>query len=163
MCTTRLREIFFFVSLSNRLRTGVAAADAYAEQRFGFYRRTASAAAAQNESQFVIRSDNSRSPQPRGKGSQIYNAKQRAGSLETCGFKLSFWVLLGLRPKVPRARKREIPSRSQARNPLSLRRETHFNPLLTLKIDFTTLICNKSRRIEEYHAKGNFHQRRAGE
>ena len=46
---------------------------------------------------------------------------------------------------------------------LSLRRAKYFNSLLTLKSDFTTLICTKSRRIEEYHAKGNFHQRRTGE
>ena len=31
---------------------------------------------------------------------------RRAGSLETCGFKQRFWSLLGLRPKVPRARGR---------------------------------------------------------
>ena len=30
----------------------------------------------------------------------------RAGSLETCGFKQRFWSLLGLRPKVTRARER---------------------------------------------------------
>ena len=43
---------------------------------------------------------------------------ERAGSFETCGFKQSFWSLLGLWPKVtrarghgisPRARKREAP------------------------------------------------------
>ena len=31
---------------------------------------------------------------------------RRAGSLETCGFKQTFWSLLGLRPKVTRARGR---------------------------------------------------------
>ena len=31
----------------------------------------------------------------------------RAGSLETCGFKQTFWSLLGLRPKVTRARSAE--------------------------------------------------------
>ena len=34
----RLRELFFFVFLSNRLCSIAAAADACAEQRFGFYR-----------------------------------------------------------------------------------------------------------------------------
>ena len=33
----------------------------------------------------------------------------RAGSLETCGFKQRFWSLLGLRPKVTRARGRGTP------------------------------------------------------
>ena len=33
-------------------------------------------------------------------------AVRRAGSLETCGFKQAFWSLLGLRPKVTRARGR---------------------------------------------------------
>ena len=33
-------------------------------------------------------------------------AGRRAGSLETCGFKQTFWSLLGLRPKVTRARGR---------------------------------------------------------
>ena len=34
------------------------------------------------------------------------NFCRRAGSLETCGFKQPFWSLLGLRPKVTRARRR---------------------------------------------------------
>ena len=36
----------------------------------------------------------------------FYDAVGRAGSLETCGFKQRFWSLLGLRPKVTRARGR---------------------------------------------------------
>ena len=36
----------------------------------------------------------------------FYDAVSRAGSLETCGFKQRFWSLLGLRPKVTRARGR---------------------------------------------------------
>ncbi len=39
-----------------------------------------------------------------------YCAVSRAGSLETCGFKQTFWSLLGLRPKVTRARRRGILS-----------------------------------------------------
>ena len=35
-----------------------------------------------------------------------FGAVRRAGSLETCGFKQAFWSLLGLRPKVTRARGR---------------------------------------------------------
>ena len=35
-------------------------------------------------------------------------AVRRAGSLETCGFKQTFWSLLGLRPKVTRARGRGV-------------------------------------------------------
>ena len=38
------------------------------------------------------------------------DAPSRAGSLETCGFKQRFWSLLGLRPKVTRARGRGTPS-----------------------------------------------------
>ena len=38
----------------------------------------------------------------------FYGAVSRAGSLETCGFKQRFWSLLGLRPKVTRARGRGI-------------------------------------------------------
>ena len=38
----------------------------------------------------------------------FYDAVSRAGSLETCGFKQRFWSLLGLRPKVTRARGRGI-------------------------------------------------------
>ena len=45
-----------------------------------------------------------------------YCAVSRAGSLETCGFKQTFWSLLGLRPKVTRARKRGIfPSEKESR------------------------------------------------
>ena len=40
----------------------------------------------------------------RGDGFLTY--PNRAGSLETCGFKRRFWPLLGLRPKVTRARGR---------------------------------------------------------
>ena len=40
----------------------------------------------------------------RGTRSRFSNAVRRAGSLETCGFKQRFWSLLGLRPKVTRAR-----------------------------------------------------------
>ena len=46
---------------------------------------------------------------PRGTGSQIYNAKQRAGSFETCGFKQRFWLLLPLRAKVTRPGGRSSP------------------------------------------------------
>ena len=42
----------------------------------------------------------------RGTRSRFSNAVRRAGSLETCGFKQRFWSLLGLRPKVTRARGR---------------------------------------------------------
>ena len=38
----------------------------------------------------------------------FYDAASRAGSLETCGFKQTFWSLLGLRPKVTRARGAEL-------------------------------------------------------
>ena len=34
----------------------------------------------------------------------VFSAPNRAGSLETCGFRQRFWSLLGLRPKVTRAR-----------------------------------------------------------
>ena len=44
----------------------------------------------------------------RGTRSRFSNAVRRAGSLETCGFKQRFWSLLGLRPKVTRARGRGI-------------------------------------------------------
>ena len=44
----------------------------------------------------------------RGTRSRFSNAVRRAGSLETCGFKQRFWSLLGLRPKVTRARERGI-------------------------------------------------------
>ena len=43
----------------------------------------------------------------RGDGFLTY--PNRAGSLETCGFKQRFWSLLGLRPKVTRARGRGTP------------------------------------------------------
>ena len=36
----------------------------------------------------------------------FFDMVRRAGSLETCGFKQRFWSLLGLRPKVTRARGR---------------------------------------------------------
>ena len=39
-----------------------------------------------------------------GYAAAFYDAVSRAGSLETCGFKQRFWSLLGLRPKVTRAR-----------------------------------------------------------
>ena len=39
-----------------------------------------------------------------------FGAVRRAGSLEACGFKQAFWSLLGLRPKVTRARGRGILS-----------------------------------------------------
>ena len=58
--TARLREISGFVSSSNGFSTRAAAADVYAEQRFRVYRCAASAAAAQEESRFIIRNDNSR-------------------------------------------------------------------------------------------------------
>ena len=38
----------------------------------------------------------------------FHDTVSRAGSLETCGFKQTFWSLLGLRPKVTRARGRGI-------------------------------------------------------
>ena len=45
-----------------------------------------------------------------------FGAVRRAGSLETCGFKQAFWSLLGLRPKVTRARGRGIfPSEKESR------------------------------------------------
>ena len=40
------------------------------------------------------------------RGDRFLTYPNRAGSLETCGFKRRFWSLLGLRPKVTRARKR---------------------------------------------------------
>ena len=40
------------------------------------------------------------------RGDRFLTYPNRAGSLETCGFKQRFWSLLGLRPKVTRARKR---------------------------------------------------------
>ena len=42
---------------------------------------------------------------PRGTRRRFSAHPSRAGSLETCGFKQRFWSLLGLRPKVTRARK----------------------------------------------------------
>ena len=44
------------------------------------------------------------------------DAPNRAGSLETCGFKQRFWSLLGLRPKAARARKRGIVLSAAGRN-----------------------------------------------
>ena len=38
------------------------------------------------------------------RGDRFLTYPNRAGSLETCGVKQRFWSLLGLRPKVPRAR-----------------------------------------------------------
>ena len=43
----------------------------------------------------------------------FYDAASRAGSLETCGFKQTFWSLLGLRPKVARARSAEYSRRRE--------------------------------------------------
>ncbi len=43
-----------------------------------------------------------------GHGDRFLTYPNRAGSLETCGFKQTFWSLLGLRPKVTRARGRGI-------------------------------------------------------
>ena len=40
------------------------------------------------------------------RGDRFLTYPNRAGSLETCGFKQRFWPLLGLRPKVTRARGR---------------------------------------------------------
>ena len=40
------------------------------------------------------------------RGDRFLTYPNRAGSLETCGFKQTFWSLLGLRPKVTRARGR---------------------------------------------------------
>ena len=45
------------------------------------------------------------------RGDRFLTYPNRAGSLETCGFKRRFWSLLGLRPKVTRARGRgTLPS-----------------------------------------------------
>ena len=44
----------------------------------------------------------------RGVRGGVYDAVSRAGGLETCGFKQTFWSLLGLRPKVTRARGAEL-------------------------------------------------------
>ena len=46
----------------------------------------------------------------------FYDTVSRAGSLETCGFKQHFWSLLGLRPKVTRARGAEYSRRRHERN-----------------------------------------------
>ena len=40
------------------------------------------------------------------RGDRFLTYPNRAGSLETCGFKQRFWSLLGLRPKVTRVRGR---------------------------------------------------------
>ena len=42
------------------------------------------------------------------RGDRFLTYPNRAGSLETCGFKQTFWSLLGLRPKVTRAWGRRI-------------------------------------------------------
>ena len=42
------------------------------------------------------------------RGDRFLTYPNRAGSLENCGFKRRFWSLLGLRPKVTRARGRGI-------------------------------------------------------
>ena len=46
----------------------------------------------------------------------FFDMVRRAGSLETCGFKQTFWSLLGLRPKVTRARGAEYSPRRHDRN-----------------------------------------------
>ena len=56
--STRSRKSSFFVLSRDCLSNSAAAADTNTEQRFDFYRPTASAAAAQEGSQFVIRHDN---------------------------------------------------------------------------------------------------------
>ena len=49
------------------------------------------------------------------RGDRFLTYPNRAGSLETCGFKQRFWSLLGLRPKVTRARKRGVlPSKKMS-------------------------------------------------
>ena len=50
------------------------------------------------------------------RGDRFLTYPNRAGSLETCGFKQRFWSLLGLRPKVTRARGRgAFPSEKGSR------------------------------------------------
>ena len=51
-----------------------------------------------------------------GYAAAFYDAVSRAGSLETCGFKQRFWSLLGLRPKVTRARGAEYSCQRHERN-----------------------------------------------
>ena len=79
-----------------------------AVQGSSFYRCAASAAAAQEESQYVIRNETNRVPRTRGKRLQVCKMNSVRGFLNR-RFKLSFWSLLGQRPKVTRARKRETP------------------------------------------------------
>ena len=50
------------------------------------------------------------------RGGRFPAYSSRAGSLETCGFKQTFWSLLGLRPKVTRARSAEYSRRRHERN-----------------------------------------------
>ena len=45
------------------------------------------------------------------RGDRFLTYPNRAGSLETCGFKQRFWSLLGLRPKVSRASEGGSPPR----------------------------------------------------
>ena len=52
-----------------------------------------------------------------GRGDRFLTYPNRAGSLETCGFKQRFWSLLGLRPKVTRARGRVTSSTLWLRRP----------------------------------------------
>ena len=56
--STRSQKFSCIVPSKDCLSNSAAAADWFDEQRFSFYRRTARAAAAQEESQFVIRLDN---------------------------------------------------------------------------------------------------------
>ena len=51
------------------------------------------------------------------RGDRFLTYPNRAGSLETCGFKQRFWSLLGLRPKVTRARGRVTSSTLWLRRP----------------------------------------------
>ena len=72
-------------------------------------------------------------PTTRGTFFHKSSFRRRAGSLETCGFKQPFWSLLGLRPKVTRARRRgtalvppeamKSDPRPQAQNGLFCRRK----------------------------------------
>ena len=54
------------------------------------------------------------------RGDRFLTYPNRAGSLETCGFKQTFWSLLGLRPKVARARGRVTSSTLRLRRPVSI-------------------------------------------
>ena len=52
------------------------------------------------------------------RGDRFLTYSNRAGSLETCGFKQRFWSLLGLRPKVTHARKCGVlPSKKRMSGP----------------------------------------------